>query len=109
MNDTDMRELADEAAPAPWEWERRGLFRDEAYLESIDDIILENADRNDPTNKFIAAARSWVPDALDRLDEVRALHRSDEHATRPLCTECRRQWPCDTWDAVKVVDAALQP
>lgn len=101
MNDNILRAIEKRTTEGPWRWDSEHL-----RLFSPSGAVLDSngyepgAVEREVDADFITAARTWVPDALDRLDEVRALHRSDNHATRPLCTECRHSWPCDTRQAL---------
>lgn len=101
MNDHTMRAIENKATDVPWLWDSEHLRLSSSGRVVIDLAGYEPAGvTREVDAEFITAARTWVPDALDRLDEVRALHRSDNHATRPLCTECRKPWPCDTKQTV---------
>lgn len=75
-SDQEMRGLIDEATEGPWDYEtipETGESRVIRYFEFFGDQeeVVVPGGTELPDAAFITAAREWVPDALQRLEEVR--------------------------------------
>ena len=123
-SDQAMRELADKATDGPWEaWTDQdgtphmqgrlmvgnaaGVIPDgETFIDGVE--INPIAECYTPEDRaFIAACREWVPEVLERLERVRALHQPESDPLDPTTMLCRHcSWdsdvkhPCPTIQAL---------
>ena len=116
-SDQAMRSLADEATQGPWRvWYSPDptKLRDTAVetawchgdIEGDTELITDYLP-TDVDAEFIAACREWVPEVLERLERVRALHQPESDPLDPTTMLCRHcSWdsdvkhPCPTIQAL---------
>ena len=117
VDDKDMKALVGEATQGPWDWSYGEGNRHQALIGSRGELVVEaNAyyalNVVDADAQFIAEARDWVPDTLDRLDQLRDLHTSEDTCRtiahyprgkhlqmddcRVYCRACGHRYPCET-------------
>lgn len=71
--DGELRRLAAQATPGPWYWASHETVDGDAWVvDAAHGIVASNHDGWSGDAPFIAAARSAVPDLLDRVADLEA-------------------------------------
>ena len=117
MNLEEMRAIEQAATEGPWEhWpEARSIGVSQIIDGSLGGIIVADVrprlgwgeqiyvptERNprgdEPDAAFIAASRTFVPDALDALETILELHSHEVYdSNRRMCSACGGTVPCAT-------------
>ena len=110
MNDKEMRDIESKATKGPWEANtseqtmsdtQEYWFRSGFNAPKVFNAVMPRSDAD-----FITVARKWVPDALDKFDKIRELHRPQSPSCFDtdgvnICRECRYDYPCDT---IRILD-----
>lgn len=109
MNLEEMREIEQAATEGPWiHWPEAHIQRDDTdgeiivrprlgWCEKIYVPTERNPRGDEPDAAFIAASRTFVPDALDALETILELHSHEVYdSNRRMCSACGGTVPCAT-------------
>lgn len=122
-SDQEMQELAEQATEGPWasqgyDDEEHGTWftgggegmKEHAIGFTSDSILFGmSAEQSEKDAAFIAASREWVPETLNRLDQIRELHKPGRVNIPDwkglYCILCREPYPCPT---VRILEGSQQ-
>ena len=93
MNLEEMRAIEQAASEGPWEINGAG-----EYVSGVGLMVAPDDGGVSGANaEFIAASRTFVPDALDALEEILELHSHEVYdSNRRMCSACGGTVPCMT-------------